>query len=102
MKCTVIGIKRVSGVSSKTGNDFDMPRVLVLSEIRPMSKKDLKIEGFGYEISEIACDWSIADQFSKLKLPCSVDLQTDAQPVMGKFETVVVGVKTVQPVQSAA
>lgn len=93
MKATVIGVKRVAGKSKNSGNQFDMPRALLLSPIRPMVKAELVIEGYGYEINEIAIDWDLAQRFSQCRFPAQLDLETDVQPVMGKFEPVVVDFK---------
>lgn len=91
MKQRVRGVYRLWG-ESKAGNDFDMYRIVV--EV-PMESRNGKVSslGYGFTESELALDPSALPMFAKLSFPCDLDLETDVKPVMGKFETVVVGVK---------
>jgi len=98
MQMTVLGVKRMHG-KSKAGNDFDMCAVRVLVAVETGARAQVIVEGYGFEEAEVMCDTKALPQFAGLKYPCLCELQTDQVHRMGKFETVVVGVK---PVVAAA
>lgn len=90
MKLNVIGVKRIQGKSSKTGNDFDMCRIFALVPISPLSGKT-NIQGFGFELAEMELDPEALLSFSRVSFPAMLELQTDTRPFMGKLESVVTG-----------
>lgn len=90
MKLNVIGVKRIQGKSSKTGNDFDMCRIFALVPISPLSGKT-NIQGFGYELAEMELEPSALAMFSRVTFPAMLELETDTRPFMGKLESVVTG-----------
>lgn len=93
MKIHVIGVKRVKGTSSKTGNDFDMCRLFGMVPITAGGSAKTSVSGFGFEVAEMELDPEAIDTFAKVSFPAMLDLETDSRPFMGKFETVVVGYK---------
>jgi hypothetical protein len=101
MKLTVLGVKRIQGTSSKTGNPFDMCNLLALNPIQSFAGK-VAIQGFGYEVMEVNLDPNAVPQFSAYqgKFPVTLELDTEYQAFMGKLETVVTGIKA--PVTRAA
>lgn len=90
MKLNVIGVKRIKGTSSKTGNPFDMCRLFALVPITSQGGKTL-IQGHGFELAEMELDPDSLSTFSRLSFPCELELSTDTRPFMGKLETVVIG-----------
>lgn len=94
MKLHVLGVKRIQGTSSKTGNEFDMCRLFAMVPIEPNGGKT-KIQGFGFELAEMELDPAALPKFNNLTFPCTLELLTDSRPFMGKLETVVVGFNTV-------
>lgn len=90
MKLNVIGVKRIKGTSSKTGNEFDMCRLFALVPITPAGGKTL-IQGFGFELAEMELDPSALESFRGVSFPAELELTTDTRPFMGKLETVITG-----------
>lgn len=90
MKLNVIGVKRIKGTSTKTGNAFDMCRLFALVPITPQGGKTL-IQGHGFELAEMELDPNSLPNFSRLSFPVELELSTDTRPFMGKLETVVTG-----------
>jgi hypothetical protein len=95
MKLNVIGVKRIKGTSSKTGNVFDMCRLFALVPITSQGGKTL-IQGHGFELAEMELDPAALVSFSKLSFPVDLELQTDTRPYMGKLESVVTGFFPIQ------
>lgn len=102
MKATVIGVKRVHGIGKESGSPYDMPRALLMTAIRPASKGNFNVEGYGFEVSELPLDWALADRFAQVRFPAQLDLITDVQPVMGRFESVCVDFKPLEANVKAA
>lgn len=99
MKLQVLGVKRIHGTSSKTGNDFDMCNLFGIVPVQTGSGKSTKVEGYGFETAELPLDPLALHQFANLKFPCTLELITDSRPYMGKLETFVTGF---QPLVKAA
>lgn len=95
MKLTVLGVKRIQGTSSKTGNPFDMCNLIALTPIAPFSGK-VTVQGFGFETMEVSLDPNGLAAFAAYqgKFPATLELETESQPFMGKLETVVTGIKS--------
>lgn len=100
MKLQVMGVKRVKGTSSKTGNDFDICRLFALVPVTPASGKTL-IQGFGFELAEMELAPECLPSFGRLTFPVELELQTDTKPFMGKLESVVIGFTPLQSVKAA-
>lgn len=93
MKMHVLGVKRIKGDKSKAGNPYDMCRLFGMVPVENVSKPGFEIAGAGFEIAEIELDTEALPAFLSLKYPCLLDLETDSKPFMGKFETVVSGIR---------
>jgi len=92
MKLNVLGVKRISGTSTKTGNEFDMCNLLAAVPIQVGGGKSVSIQGFGFEVAELPLEPSALALFSSIKFPVVLDLETDSRPYMGKLETFVTGI----------
>lgn len=92
MKLQVLGVKRISGKSSKTGNDFDMCNLIGVVPVQTGTGKSTAIVGYGFETAEVPLDPEALPQFSAVKFPTLLDLETDSRPYMGKLETFVTGI----------
>lgn len=92
MKLNVLGVKRISGQSAKTGNDFDMCNVFGIVPLQTGGGKSVKVEGYGYEVAELPLDAKALHLFAGVKFPAILELETDSRPYMGKLETFVTGI----------
>ena len=93
MKLNVLGVKRISGVSAKSGNDFDMCNLLGIVPVQIGGGKSVRVEGYGYEVAELPLEAAALALFAGIKFPCILELETDSRPYMGKLETFVTGIK---------
>lgn len=92
MQATVIGVSRMSGVGKTSKAAYDMAKVLILSPIKPFSKAELNISGYGFEVAEIPLAVDAVASFAGLRFPCTVDLATDSEVRAGKLQTVCTGI----------
>lgn len=102
MKLNVIGVKRIKGTSSKTGNEFDMCRLFALVPIQPsVGAAKTLIQGHGFELAEMELDPAALVQFAKIDFPATLDLITDTRPYMGKLESYVTGFNAAPALKTA-
>lgn len=102
MKLQVLGVKRIKGTSSKTGNDYDMCALYALAPMESIKNANMQITGYGYEVAELQLDPSIIDRFEKIRFPAHLTLETEARAYRGKFESFVVGFTQEANIKSAA
>lgn len=95
MKTMVLGVKLVSGVSTKSGSpqNFEICTVLTMSKVEKVTTEKVTVRGFGFEVSEIRLAPDALEQFASVKFPASLDLETDMVNFRGKLEPIVTGVK---------
>jgi hypothetical protein len=91
MKMLVAGVQRIAG-TSKTGSAFDMCNVTCLVPVEAMNNGKITISGTGFKIMEVPLDAGAMAQFSGVKFPVVLDLDTEPRPRNGKVETVVTGI----------
>ena len=85
MRVMVFGAMHMRGKSAKTGTDYDMARLYVASDIRPVSKENLTRTGCGYEAAEVDCEPSVVEALQGVSFPAMLTLETEMRPMGGKF-----------------
>lgn len=93
MKCMVVGVKRVAGISKATKNPFDMSRVLGLIPVSPVSREDFQVSGAGFEQFEINADARALAEFQGLDFPVEVTLRVEHRAGRRGLEPVCVGIE---------
>lgn len=102
MKLNVLGVKRIKGTSSKSGNEFDMCHLLAVVPFQAGGSANVNITGYGMEVAEMPLAPEAMASFASLKFPVNLELDTDVRPYMGKLETFVVGFVPPSPSVKAA
>ena len=94
MKLFVAGVERIIGMS-KAGSPFDMCNLHGLVAVEAMSNAKITIQGAGMKPMQIPLAPEAMPDFLPLasKMPCWLDVVTEARPRSGKFETVVIGIQ---------
>ena len=93
MKITLIGMRRQSGIASKTGNPYDMAMLIAQVPIEQVANDKVTIKGKGYETAQIPYLTEKEPLFEALTYPCTVELLMDSVPRFGEFQSVASGVK---------
>jgi len=102
MKVFVLGVKRMTGLSKKTQNPYDFAQVIAALPLRPVSRENFEISGYGFEPAEFECHNQAVRQFEGLQLPALVELETAHEPGRNGMRVVVTGVKAVTSAPKAA
>ena len=102
MKMLCAGVEHMKGIGKESGNPYDMATMVGLVPVENIKHANGAINGYGYKVAEVQVAPDAVESFKDVKFPCWLDLETDAIPRMGKFETVVVGFKPVQAAVKAA
>ena len=93
MKVMVLGVQRMSGVSKKTGNDYDMTIVYAAKEAENVSREGMQRRGAGYQPVELRADSVALEALQEHKFPSLIDLENDSRISGRGMEMVVTGVK---------
>lgn len=70
-----------------------MCNALIALPIENISNANVKITGYGFDVSEMGVLPEALPQFSGLKFPCSVELILDLANYRGKVDTVISGIR---------
>lgn len=101
MRCTVIGVKRMSGVGKESGREFDFAQIEVLRPLEPAAKKQFSLRGFGFETTKLDLALDALDKFRDVRFPVSLELVIETEPSRQGLRSVVVGFRAVD-VKAAA
>jgi hypothetical protein len=101
MKIQVLGVKLMKGLSKESGNPFEMCSLFAVLPIEQVTGAKFSVEGYGYEVGEMAVEPSAVKQFESFKYPCILELTQEAVLYRGKITQVVTGT-TSQPQVRAA
>lgn len=91
MKLIAIGYTEMKGVSKKTGNEYHMGKLSVLSNQQDASTENYQKSGYGYQVMEMNVDVKSHHRFDTLSYPCHIDLEVDHHPRGGQVEVIITG-----------
>lgn len=82
MKVLVLGVVRMSGTSTKSGNPkpYDITRITYGVPVSPVHSDNRTLIGHGYEIQELELDPDAMTQFQEIKFPAILDLDVQPDP----------------------
>lgn len=88
-KMFIAGVTHQSGIGSKSGNPYSMPRIAILEPFVPVDTKDLKRVGYGFVPGEMACSLEAIEQAKSLKFPNFYEVEIETVLRSGQYEPVV-------------
>lgn len=88
-KLFIAGINIQSGIGSKTGVPYSMPRVVTLEPFAPYESANLKRQGSGFVSGELACNDEVVQQAAGLKFPAFYDVTIETVLRAGEYQPVV-------------
>lgn len=92
-KMFIIGLTLQSGIGSKSGAAYSMPRIGILEPFSPVDTSNLKRVGSGFVAGEMACSLEAIEQAKGLKFPNYYDVEIETVLRSGQYEPVVKGFK---------
>ena len=91
-KMFIAGINIQSGIGSKSGAPYSMPRVLTLEPFVPYDSVNLKRVGHGFVTGELACSNEVIEQANGLKFPQFYDVTIETLLRAGEYQPVVTAI----------
>jgi hypothetical protein len=91
-KMFIAGVNLQSGVGSKSGQPYSMPRVLTLETFSPFDSANLKRVGFGFVTGELACTPEVIDQANGLQFPSYYEVTIETLLRAGEYQPVVTAI----------
>lgn len=89
----IAGLTHQTGIGSKSGNAYSMPRIGILEQFEPVDTPNLKRVGYGFVAGEMACSLEAIEQAKGLKFPNFYEVEIATVLRAGQYEPVVVGFK---------
>ncbi len=80
MRVQFIGVNRRTGTSSKTGNAYDMSKIIIAVPLTPVQKESMQYTGFGLETREIDLNPECLAMFADVKPFATVDIVVEPKP----------------------
>ena len=88
-KMFIAGINIQSGIGSKSGAPYSMPRVLTLEPFVPYDSVNLKRVGHGFVAGELACSPEVIEQANGLQFPNYYEVTIETLLRAGEYQPVV-------------
>jgi len=81
-KMMVMNAFHTYGTAKKTGNTYDISKLVYGVKMKPVQSDTRTVVGFGFETQEIDIQPQAVSQFAAIqdRLPCIVDLKIEVQP----------------------
>lgn len=95
MRCLVLGVVEMKGVSQKTKAAYEMRRLIIGSPVGPAQKEHYTRRASGVEGTELECDEATVIAALALSFPVVCDVETDMRPLGGRLVPVATGIKAV-------
>lgn len=80
MKVLVLNAQHASGVSKKTGSQYDISTLTYCVPVQQVSREDRTVLGYGFQAQEIGLDPAALPQFANLTFPAEITLRIEADP----------------------
>lgn len=94
MKALVSGVRVMSGVGQKSGQPYNFGTAFILNQISPVQREHMTMQGYGFEVGEIALSPEALQHFQGQKFPAILDLNTDMELRGGNMVPIVVGINS--------
>lgn len=102
MRVRAIGAYFMKGTSKKSGQPYDMAKLVILAPVDMSASPTMQTGGYGYKANELDM---VPEAISKFGFTfphegLELDLEIDSIVRFGRLQSVIVGAKKVVPVQS--
>lgn len=84
MKAQILGVKHISGISKEKGTPFEICNALIALPIENVSNANVKITGYGFDVSEMGVLPEALPQFAGLKFLALLNLFLTLLIIAGK------------------
>lgn len=91
-KLFISGINIQSGIGSKSGAAYAMPRVVTLEPFVPYDSPSLKRVGIGFVHGELACTPEVLDSVQGWTFPAFYDVTIETLLRAGEYQPVVTAI----------
>lgn len=93
MRVHALGVYRMTGTSQKSGNAYDMGKLVIQVPVEVVATKNMKRVGYGYGSKELDLEVESLQKFSQFQFPCDLDLEIGSRVSSFGLEAIVTGAK---------
>lgn len=102
MRVHALGVYRMTGTSKKSGNAYDMAKLVIQVPVEVVAMQSMKRVGYGYGAKELDLDVDCLAKFGAFQFPCDLDLEIGSRVSSFGLEAIVTGATKPVPMQRAA
>jgi hypothetical protein len=93
MRVHALGVYRMNGTSKKSGNAYDMAKLVIQVPVEIVATQTMKRVGHGYGAKELDLEPEALAKFGQFSYPCDLDLEIGSRVSAFGLEAVVIGAK---------
>lgn len=102
MRVHALGVYQMTGISKKSGNPYNMAKLVIQVPVEVMANATMKRVGYGYGSKELDLEPEALVKFSQFQFPCDLDLEVGSRVSSFGLEAIITGAAKPVPVQRAA
>lgn len=93
MRVHALGVYRMNGTSKKSGNAYDMAKLVIQVPVEVVANQNMKRIGYGYDSKELDLEAESINKFAQFQFPCDLDLEIGSRVSAFGLEAIVTGAK---------
>jgi hypothetical protein len=103
MRVTAFGAYRMKGKSAKTGNDYDMAKLVIRAPVENVVKPNMQMMGYGFVTKELDLEVEALSKFNFNFPPegIEIDLIVGSTIEFGRLKAIITGCTKVPAIKAA-
>lgn len=102
MRVHALGVYQMTGVSKKSGQPYNMAKLVIQVPCEVVANANMKRLGFGYGSKELDLEPEALQKFSQFQFPCDLDVEVGSRVSSFGLEAIITGASKPVPMARAA
>lgn len=102
MRVNCLGVYQMTGISKKSGQPYNMAKLVIQVPCEVVANANMKRLGFGFGAKELDLSPDALPKFSGFQFPCELDLEVGSRVSSFGLEAIITGAARPAPVARAA
>lgn len=91
MRVKALGVYRMTGISKKSGNSYDMAKLVIQVPCEIVATQTMKRIGHGFSAKELDLEVDALDKFAQFQFPCELDVEVGSRVSSFGLEAIITG-----------
>lgn len=102
MRVHALGVYQMTGISKKSGQPYNMAKLVIQVPCEVVANANMKRSGFGYSAKELDLEPEALPKFSQFQFPCELEVEVGSRVSSFGLEAIVTGATKPVPMARAA